>query len=167
MARGGSNPSIGNRYKPGFFPKPGFGITSKDMSNQPLPQPRLFTVRQVVAAISILVGVVFAVSYSSRIVVGMKTQDELRAWQQRVAEERDRNGEILKRLREVNDPAVIDAVIRNELNWIKPGDQPVVPVVKATMPNSAPLTAPASQVERAKTEASNWQRWWQLLAPPP
>ncbi|RME81297.1 MAG: hypothetical protein D6775_13915 [Caldilineae bacterium] len=133
------------------------------MSRQLLPQRQLSLVRQVVIALSIFACLVFLISYSGRVVLVEKAETDLQAWQHQIEVEQTRQAEIRLWLSQVDNPATVEAFAREEMNWARPGDRPVVlieqpaAVTQKTPPADAPMETPTP---------ANWQLWWDLLAHP-
>ncbi|MCO6451872.1 MAG: hypothetical protein J5I90_13905 [Caldilineales bacterium] len=121
------------------------------------------TVRQIVAAIAVVACVVFVMGYSSRVVVGLRAKNELTQWQNGVQEIQEFSDEIQSTLDGMDDPAAVESYVRNEKNWVKPGDQPVAPLQHSSPDKTEEPVVIEEPVEAE--EPANWQLWWQLVAP--
>lgn len=116
-------------------------------------------------AIGVIACVAFVVSYSSRILLGLRAEAELKQVERQLealqAEQETIRGLIAQ---SPNDETQVEIYARDEQNWIKPGDQAVIPIPsgRAEAAAPAPLTPPA-----AGPAPSHWREWWQLIAPGP
>ena len=135
------------------------------MSRNSLPQRQLLTVRQIVAALSILACLIFVVSYSSRILLGSKVQAELEDLQSRIEQEQVRHATIQTLLARVDDPTAVEEWARNQRNLAKPGEWVVVPV---NVTETDQMSAESSGVVQVSDERpANWRLWLALIADSP
>jgi len=130
------------------------------MSYQPLPQKQLFTVGQIVAAISIIACLIFIVSYSGRIIMDKKVQANQERLQQEVVDAKAFGGTIQQMIGNVDSMAVVEPYARGLRNMEIPGEQSVAPLImKTDSPELAQQTA-ASETELSDEESiPNWQLW--------
>jgi len=105
------------------------------MSYQPLPQKQLFTVGQIVAAISIIACLIFIVSYSGRIIMDKKVQANQERLQQEVVDAEAFGGAIQQMMNNVDSMAVVEPYARGLRNMEIPGEQSVAPLI---MKNESP-----------------------------
>jgi len=130
------------------------------MSYQPLPQKQLFTVGQIVAAISIVACLVFIVSYSGRIIMDKKVQANQERYQEEVVAAEALGGEIQQMINDVGSAAVVEPYAREQRNMGLPGEQSVAP-----LPMGNGLVEQEQQSTVVETELSdeeiipNWQLW--------
>ncbi len=130
------------------------------MSYQPLPQKQLFTVGQIVAAISIIACLVFIVSYSGRIIMDKKVRANQERLQQEVVTAEAFGVTVQQMINNVDSPEVVEPYARGLRNMGLPGEQAVAPLI---MKNDSPDLA--QQINVVATEVSeeesvpNWQLW--------
>jgi hypothetical protein len=130
------------------------------MGYQPLPQKQLFTVGQIVAAISIVACLVFIVSYSGRIILDKKVQADQERLQQEVVETQTFYGTIQEMLNSVDSPAVVEPYARGLRNMELPGEQSVAPLIMKTDSTEQVEQADATDITLSDEEAiTNWQLW--------
>ncbi|NOX62898.1 MAG: hypothetical protein GXP42_13285 [Chloroflexi bacterium] len=128
--------------------------------SNPLFQRQLLSTRQMLTAIAVLACLAYIILYSGRVVAGVRAQRKLVELQKTVAEREAFRQEVETLLEHVDDPAVIDAYAREERNWVKPGDQPVAPIIRDAPIDPQP--APEPRIQQTRPEP-NWRLWWKLL----
>jgi hypothetical protein len=130
------------------------------MGYQPLPQKQLFTVGQIVAAISIIACLIFIVSYSGRIIMDKKVQANQERLQQEVVDARTFGGTIQEMINNVDSPAVVEPYARELRKMELPGEQSVAPLImKIDSPELVQQTAASETELSAEQSIANWQLW--------
>ena len=130
------------------------------MSYQPLPQKQLFTVGQIVAAISIVACLVFIVSYSGRIIMDKKVQANQERYQEEVTAAEALGGEIQQMISDVNTAGVVEPYAREQRNMGLPGEQSVAPLPMEIGFPEHEQQGDVSEIEFSDEEIiPNWQLW--------
>ena len=130
------------------------------MGYQPLPQKQLFTVGQIVAAISIVACLIFIVSYSGRIILDKKVQAKQERLQQEVVDAQAFGGTIQQMISNVDSPAVVEPYARGLRNMELPGEQSVAPLImKINSPELVEQEDAAAMQLSEEESIANWQLW--------
>ncbi len=116
------------------------------------------------AAVGIIACVAFVVSYSSRILLGLRAQAELVQAEAHLQALEAEQQEILELIAQAEEGAAVDDYARNERNWVKPGDQPVIAIPPRAAAEPAALPA-ATETAPPGPAPSHWRDWWALIAP--
>ena len=134
------------------------------MGYQPLPQKQLFTVRQIVAATSIVACLVFIVSYSGRIVMDKKVQAKQEKLEQGVEKAKTFSATIQDQIEHIDSPEVVESYARSDRNMGKEGEQAVATLfMEETSPEPAEQN-PAVEAETQDAESiPNWRLWWDFV----
>jgi hypothetical protein len=134
------------------------------MGYQPLPQKQLFTVGQIVAAISIVACLVFIVSYSGRIIMDKKVRARQEQMKQGVDEAKEFGATIQGMIDNVDSPEVVDPYARGERNMGLEGEQAVATLI---MENTSPEKDSQASVAEASAQDDesipNWRLWWDFV----
>jgi cell division protein FtsB len=117
--------------------------------------------------------VLFVTSYSQRMLDKSRITTEAELWQARIEQALDRQLALQSELREINSPAYVDRIARQELDMVRPGDkvlviieEPVAPVVGVA--SASEQREVVAVVEETETDApaasqvdgpSIWQQW--------
>ena len=134
------------------------------MGYQPLPQKQLFTVGQIVAAISIVACLVFIVSYSGRIIMDKKVQARQEQMKQGVDEAKAFGVTIQEKKDNIDSPEVVDPYARTQRNMELPGEQAVVPLVIKNDSSEQAQQANAAETSLQGDESvANWRLWWDFV----
>ena len=128
------------------------------MGYQPLPQKQLFTVGQIVAAVSIIACLIFIVSYSGRIIMDKKVRANQERLQQEVADTRAFGVTIQDMINNVDSPAVVEYYAREMREMELPGEQYVAPLIlKNDSPELVAQTDASEMVLSGEESIANWQ----------
>ncbi len=134
------------------------------MGYQPLPQKQLFTVGQIVAAISIVACLIFIVSYSGRIIMDKKVRAKQEKMEQGVGEAKAFGAAIQDMIDNVDSPDVVNPYARTQRNMQLEGEQAVVPLI---LENDSPEQAEQTNVVETKAQdgenVANWRLWWDFV----
>jgi cell division protein FtsB len=143
-------------------------------SSQHLPPPASpGTKWRTILFVFIALCVVFVASYSQRLLDKSRVTAETEEWQARIEHALDRQLALQSELREINSPAYVDRIARQELDMVRPGDKVLViieevvaPVVEAASVDEQPEVAAAVEEIEAVAPAaaqvdgpSIWQQW--------
>lgn len=83
---------------------------------------------------------------------------QLQSEQQKLQQAQVQHGRLAQAANHYQDPSVIESEARQQLGYIRPGEQPVM-VVGANNPGKQNVQAPTGGV----TKQGFWQEWWQLF----
>ncbi|HEY52611.1 MAG TPA: hypothetical protein G4N94_04060 [Caldilineae bacterium] len=134
------------------------------MGYQPLPQKQLFTVRQIVAAISIIACLVFIISYSGRIIMDRKVQARQEKLEQGVEEAKAFGATIKDMIAHIDDQDIVEPYARNERGMQQPGEQTVAQLLMEQVPSAAAEQDAAVETEVQDEEnVPNWRLWWDFV----
>ena len=134
------------------------------MGYQPLPQKQLFTVGQIVAAISIAACLVFIVSYSGRIIMDKKARAKQEQMQQAVDEATAFSATIQGMIDNVDSMEVVEPYARIERNLGLPDEQAVAPlIVESASPEQAQQANVAETKAQDGESVANWRLWWDFV----
>ena len=134
------------------------------MGYQPLPQKQLFTVGQIVAAISIAACLVFIVSYSGRIIMDKKVQERQEQMREGVNQAKGLGSTIQNQIDNIDQSNVVEVYARTERNMGLEGEQAVAPILMEGAPSEQAQQAPAIEVGSQNEESvANWRLWWDFV----
>ena len=134
------------------------------MGYQHLPQKQLFTVGQIVAAISIVTCLVFIVSYSGRIIMDKKVQAKQEQVEQGVDKATEFGATIQGMIDNVDSPEVVEPYARIERNLGLPGEQAVAPLIMENAPPEQDQQANAAETKAQDGESvANWRLWLDFM----
>jgi len=134
------------------------------MERKSLSPRQLLLIRQALIVVAIIILAYFAVNYARNVMRYRAKQDELAQMQGHIATAEQEKEQVDRQFDESLSPAVVEEFARKELNWVRPGDEVVIPVGKdvAAPDNSDPTTPP--ETESPPEIKPNWQLWLELLA---
>lgn len=134
------------------------------MRNRLFGQRPLLTLPQILVLLAIAAGLFIAVDLNRRAQAGRLVgvgEDDLRA---EVNEQSTRQVELRATEQYVQSQSYVESYARNEGNYIRPGEQRVVPLVVESAPQPTPV---ASATPDPALQALPWQAWWRLLTDAP
>ncbi len=134
------------------------------MGYQQLPQKQLFTVGQIVAAISIAACLIFIVSYSGRIIMDKKVQERQEQMQEGVNRAKGLGVTIHKQIDNIDQSEVVEVYARTERNMGLEDEQAVAPILMEQAPSEQTQQAQVSEVGSQDEEiVANWRLWWDFV----
>ncbi|NOZ51085.1 MAG: septum formation initiator family protein [Chloroflexi bacterium] len=128
------------------------------MGRGPFPPSQLTTLRQMIIVTGIIVLLLFVAGYTGKLLTSGRVHSDKAALEHTVQMEDQRQTELLQELVNVDSPAEIERVARDELNMAKPGDHPIVVVQDPAGDEIEPLLTPTPT-----PTPTHWQRWLALL----
>lgn len=134
------------------------------MRNRFFGQRPLLTLPQILVLLSIAAALFIAVDLNRRAQAGRLVgvgEDDL---QTEVDAQSTRQVELDATAQYVQSESYVESYARNEGNYIRPGEQRVVPLVVEGAPQPTPV--PPATPDPA-VQALPWQAWWQLLTDAP
>ncbi|MCD6291569.1 MAG: septum formation initiator family protein [Anaerolineae bacterium] len=109
---------------------------------------------------TIVLLVLLGVGYVERFTQNVSAQAELKQWERKVAEARQRRAFLKEQLDYVQGDDYSDQQAREVLKWVKPGDTPVE-VVPVEVRQNAPQDG-----GRREMGQPFWREWWNLFFGP-
>ncbi|NOZ72626.1 MAG: hypothetical protein GXP38_12065 [Chloroflexi bacterium] len=129
------------------------------MGRGPLPQKQLLTVRQLVIAIGIVAVLFFIIGYTGKVLKSGRVQEDYVRLQQSVQAEKERKAALLGALINSDSEPRVEEFARDEFNLVKPGDQPISPLIE----EMAVISDTTEVVSTPEPTPENWQLWLALF----
>lgn len=124
----------------------------------------MLTLPQILVLLSIAAGLFIAIDLKRRADAGRLAGAGEEELQVEVDAESTRQVALEATATYVQSESYLESYARNEGNYIRPGEQRVVPLIVEGTPQ--PTVAPAATRDPA-AQALPWQAWWQLLTDAP
>jgi cell division protein FtsB len=107
----------------------------------------------------------FVVGYVQRLAAKEAVEAQVIALQAKIGEAERRTAILQDQLADINSPAYVAKVARDDLGLVQAAD---VPIVVLDPPATATPAAGAETAsdEGAPAETANWRLWWELVVPP-
>jgi cell division protein FtsB len=126
---------------------------------------------QVMFAITLAVGLLLAINFSSRIAAGKPLLDAYDKVNAEIQALRLEQATLSAELEYVKSEAYIERWARDNGKMVRPGERLIVPVPAGTVaPTASPVVNVEQQFESGIPTAEPWQVWWGLFfdsTPPP
>lgn len=129
------------------------------MGRGPLPQKQLLTVRQLVIAIGIVAVLFFIIGYTGKVLKSGRVQEDYVRLQQSVQAEKERKAALLGALINSDSEPRVEEFARDEFNLVKPGDQPISPLIE----EMSVISDTSEVVSTPEPTPENWQLWLALF----
>lgn len=134
------------------------------MRNRFFGQRPLLTLPQLLVLLAIAAGLFIAVDLNRRAQAGRLVGVGEDALQAEVEELSTRQVELSVTAEYVESESYVESYARNEGNYLRPGEQRVVPLIVEGAPQPTPAAAATPD---PALQALPWQAWWQLLTDAP
>ena len=133
------------------------------MGDQPLQRKRLLTVRQIIAALSILACLAFIFIYSSRVVLDSKVQAQMERYMQAIDVESAKSDQFEELIHSADDAAFVEQFARDQKNLGKPEDNAVALFREPVVVQPEVVDEPEPVIEEFE-QKQNWELWWEWLS---